>query len=626
MDTATSVSGATRVADGVGADRVSDDRVAERAEFLARHEPFRGLSRHDLERVAAALHERAVVAGEMVLVESGPPGTELYVVREGTLELTHKQALVAILTSGEVFGHPTLLTGLPPELSTRARQDSTLYVIPEEVALDVLSRPQGLRFVAASLRERLLDAARTMRALPDAVTRPVTSLLRSAPLFCDPNATARQAAGLMQAEKRSALLVRTRDGLGIVTDRDLRDKVLARGLSPETPVSAIMTRPVKTVSSDALAPEAAIEMMAAGVDFLPVVDAGGAVVGVLSASNLMTLDARSPFALRCTIHGAHTLDDVVRAAADVPPLFVDLMASHLDAPAITRVLTLLHDAVTQRVLELAVEKHGEPPVAYAWLAFGSAARSELNLVSDQDNGLAFDDAEDPSVEEYFRVLAEDVNEGLRRCGFALDVHGTVASNWQWRLPLSKWCAVFSRALEGKDLDRLARASVAFDFRQIAGDLPVARALTDIICEAPHHGPFMSGLAALGTRNPSALTLLQRLPSLIDIKKEALQPLQNLTRYHAFARGITAHTTLERLVAIREAGGLRADAEQLLREAFLSMLHLQLRHHAHALRAGQQPDNIIDTTTLRPLTRVALHEALRERAAAPKRFVRAAAAR
>ena len=621
MNTAMLASGASRVDDGA-----LDDRVAERAEFLAGHEPFKGLSRPDLERVAAALHERAVAAGEMVLVESGPPGTELYVVREGTFELTHKQALVAILTSGEVFGHPTLLTGLPPELSTRARQDSTLYVIPNEVALDVLSRPEGLRFVAGSLRERLLDAARTMRALPDVVNRPVTSLLRSAPLFCDPTATAREAAGLMQTEKRAALLVRTRDGLGIVTDRDLRDKVLANGLSSETPVSAIMTRPVKTVPSDALAPEAAIEMMAAGVEFLPVVDAAGGVVGILSASNLMTLDARSPFALRRTIYAAHTLDEVVRAAGDVPQLFVDLMASHLDAAALTRVLTLLHDAVTQRLLELAVEKCGEPPVAYAWLAFGSAARSELNLVSDQDNGLAYDDTADPSVEDYFRLLAEDVNEGLCRCGYTLDVHATVASNWQWRLPLSKWCAVFSRALEGRDVNRLARASVAFDFRQIAGDLPVARTLTDIIREAPQHGPFMSGLAALGTRSPSALTLLQRLPAHIDIKKEALRPLQNLTRYHAFARGITAHTTLERLVAIREAGGLTADSEQLLREAFLSMLHLQLRHHAHALRAGQQPDNIIDTTTLRPLTRVALHEALRERAAAPKRFMRAAAVR
>ena len=597
------------------------DQVGERAGFLASREPFKGLSPEELVGVATSIVERSVPAGEMVLVESGVPGTELYVVKDGTLELSYKGAVVAVLSSGQVFGHPTLLTGLSPEFSTQAKQDSTLYCIPRAVALAVLSRPQGVRFVAGSLRERLLDAARTMRSLPDIVTRPVTSLIRSSPLFCEPGTSARDAARLMAAEKRSALLVRTPDGLGIVTDLDLRDKVVAGGLSSDVPVSAVMTTPVKAVRADLLAGEATVEMMAAGVNHLPVMDADGNVLGILSASNLMTLDARSPFALRRTIQNARSRDDVVKAAADVPQLFVDLMASHLDAPAMTRVLTLLHDAITERVLELAIDQRGRPPVAYAWLAFGSAARSELNLVSDQDNGLAYDDTDDPSVDDYFRLLAEDVNEGLQRCGLALDMHGTVASNWQWRLPLSKWRAVFLRSLEGKDLDRLARASVGFDFRQIAGDLVVAPALTEIIREAPKHLLFMSGLADLGTKNPSPLTLFQRLPAIIDIKKEALLPIQNLTRYHAFARGITAHTTLERLVAIREAGGLSEKSELLLREAFMSMLHLQLRHHAHAIRAGRAPDNIIDTSTLRPLTRVALHEALREVDAAPKRFAR-----
>ena len=602
------------------------ERVQARASFLAGREPFVGLSREDLARVAASVVERVVPSGEVVLVESGLPGTELYVIREGAFELAYKQAVVAVLSSGEVFGHPTLLTGLAPEFSTRARQESLLYCIPGDVALDVLTRPGGVRFVAASLRERLLDAARTMRSLPDDVTRPVTSLVRSAPVFCDANTSVRDAARLMAAEKRSALLVRTAEGLGIVTDLDLRDKVVGDGLSREAPVSAVMTTPVKTVSAGVLAPEAAIEMMAAGVNHLPVVDADGSVVGILSASSLMTLDARSPFALRRTIHDARTMDDVVKAAADVPQLFVDLMASHVDGPSVTRILTLLHDAMTQRCLELAIEQRGEPPVPYAWLAFGSAARSELNLVSDQDNGLAYADTDDPSADDVFRLLAEDVNEGLRRCGFALDPHGTVARNWQWRLPLSKWRAVFLRSLEGKDLNRLARASVSFDFRQIAGDLAVARALTDVIREAPRHRSFMSGLAGLGEKNPSALTLFQRLPAIIDIKKEALQPIQNLARYHAVARGITAHTTLERLVAIHEAGGLTAESEQLLREAFMSMLYLQLRHHANAIRAGRRPDNIIDTATLRPLTRVALHEALREVDAAPKRFLRPPAVR
>jgi len=96
-------------------------RVTERVEFLARHAPFRRLSQDELERVATSLVERVVPAGEMVLVESGVPGTELYVVREGAFELTHKQAVVTILTSGEVFGHPTLLTGFRSSASKPGR-------------------------------------------------------------------------------------------------------------------------------------------------------------------------------------------------------------------------------------------------------------------------------------------------------------------------------------------------------------------------------------------------------------------------------------------------------------------------------------------------------------------------
>jgi CBS domain-containing protein len=606
------------------ADHVGADRLKAKARFLARHEPFKGLKPQELERIAASIVERTAAAGEAVLVESGPPGTELYVVLSGTLELVHKEVVVAIITRVEVFGHPTILTGLAHEFTTRARQDSTLYCIPEDVALNVLSRPEGVAFVARTGRERLIQAARMMRALPEVNTQPVTSLVRSAPVFCDAATTIREAAKLMAGDALSALLVRMPDGLGMVTDVDLRNKVVAGGISRDAPVGAIVTMPVKTVKADLLAPEASIEMIAAGVNHLPVIDAGGKVVGILSASNLMTLDARSPFALRRRIQSAHTEDDLAVAAADIPKLFVDLLDAHVEAPALTRILTVLSDAGPGRLLELAIARRGQPPGAYAWLVFGSAARNELTLASDQDNGLAYADSDDPAVDEYFRLIAEDVNEGLRRCGFDLDPHGVLARNRQWRMSLSAWCDVFSECLEGRDLERLARASVAFDFRQVAGDLSVAAPLNEIMRQAPQHRRFMAGLAQLGTGIPSPLGgFRQRLVGRIDIKKDALVPIQNLARYYAFARGISAHTTLERLVAVDEVKGQDTESERSLREAFISISHLQLRHHANAVRAGRRPDNLIDTAILRPLTRVTFQEALRVVAAAQKRFPRLA---
>jgi CBS domain-containing protein len=602
-------------------DQTDVEQLEERARFLSRLEPFKGLERDELERVAASIEVRHVAGGENVMIESGVPGTQLYVVRDGTLALLHKEVMVATVTSGEVFGHPTLLTGLSPEFTCRARHDSTLYCIPRAMAIEILSRPEGVKWVAGNLRERLIQAARTMQAFPDVRTQPVTSVVRSAPLFCDPETSIHDAAEMMIAERRSAMLVKTRDGLGIVTDVDLRNKVVVGGVSRNAPVSTIMTTPVHTVGAEVLAQEASIAMMTAGVNHMPVLDADGTVVGILSASSLMTLDTRSPFALRRSLQQARNEDELVQATDDVPKLFVDLLDANLNAAALTRVLTVLSDAMTARLLELAFERHGEPPVAYAWLAFGSCARSELTLASDQDNGFAYDDTDDPGVAQFFRTVAKDVNQGLQRCGFALDPHGVLAMTEQWCLSLTQWKEVFSYCLEGRDLDRLARATVAFDYRQVTGELYVDKALTDIMREAPAHPRFMRGLHQLGFRIPSPLGFRGRLAGYIDIKRSGLVPLQNLARYWAFSRGITAGTTLERLVAVAEADGRdpMSEADRSLRETYASMTHLQLRHHANAIRSGRPLDNVIDTATLRPLDHANLQEALRLVAAEQKRF-------
>jgi CBS domain-containing protein len=597
-------------------------RIADRTRFLSRIPPFKGLPQDMLRRLAGDIHERAVAAGEAILVEGGPPGKELYVVRLGTLELMHKDAYVAVASAGDVVGHPTLITGLAPEFTVRAREDSLLYCLPRDAAIELLSHPAGIQWMAADSRERLVQAAGTMRAMPDVRTLPVTSVTRSKPLFCDGETTAQEAAKIMIAEKRSAILVRGPGGkgiIGIVTDVDLRNKVVVDGVSRHAPVTEIMSSPVHTISAEVLAPEASIAMMAAGVNHLPVLDDDGTVVGVLSASSLMTLESRSPFALRREIMAARTEEEVVQAAADIPKLFVDLMTAHIDAPSVTRVLTVLHDTLTARFLELAIARLGEPPVPYAWLAFGSAARSELTLASDQDNGLAFDDTDDPAVADYFGVLAHSVNAGLERCGLPLDPHGVLARRREWRMTLSQWKAVFEDCLDSKDLDRLARASVAFDYRQIAGELYVDKVLSDVLRQVPAHKGLLSGLVKLGTRVRPPLTFRGKLEGEIDIKKNGLVPIQNLARYYAFASGITAASTLDRLIAVRDVVGESVESERVLREAFTGMQHLQLRHHANRMRNGRPVDNVIETWTLPPLTRASLQEALREVVNAQKRF-------
>jgi CBS domain-containing protein len=591
--------------------QADSDHTREITRFLSHHPPFEGMDRAALERVAAGVVEHRAVAGEAVLAEDGAAGTHLYVVRDGTMELDHKGHVVDVVTKGQVFGHPTLVTGLAPEFTVRAREDTLLYLIPRDVALPILSSPEGVTLVAQTLRDRLIRAANTMPAMPQVgSSAPVTSLVRRAPVFCGPSTTIRETAQLMSDEVVTAVLVTTSKGLGIVTDADLRRKVLATGLSPDAPVSSIMTLPVKTIGADVLAPEATIEMMQAGVNHLPVVDGQQRVVGVVSAGSLMSVDALSPFALRWSIAAARDEDELAKTAAELPKLFVSLVDGRLDGPDVTRVITLLSDAMTTRLLDLAFQRHGRPPVAYAWLALGSSARNELTLASDQDNALAYDDADDPEVDAYFTRVAEIVNAGLARCGFSLDESGVLASDPHWRMSQSAWLDVFNRCLQVWDWKHILRASIAFDFREVAGDLTITAPLSELLSRAPRHGGFLSALAHMASQIPSPLGFRQRLTGPIDIKKSGLLPIENLARFYAFARGISAGTTVERLTSVRETGGGSRENVEALLEAFASMSSVRLDHHARLVEEGRPPHNVIDTATLSPLTRVTVQEALR----------------
>jgi CBS domain-containing protein len=597
------------------------DDVDEVAVFLAGHAPFAELEPDERRRIAASVARREVAAGEAVLVEGGPPGSSLFIVRSGTMEFRVGEVLLDTLMAGEMFGAPTLLSGSAPEITVRAREDAVLYLVQRRVALDFLARREVMAFVAATLRDRLVRTARAIRSTSDVRSVPVSSLIRRSPVFCDPGTQVREVARIMTDEIVTAVLVRTREGLGIVTDADLRNKVLADGFSADMPVASIMSMPARTIRAELLAPEASLEMMQAGINHLVVVDARGGVLGIISAGSLMAPDALSPFALRWSISAAGSEDEVVAAAGRLPGVFVALCDAHLDAPALSRVLTFVSDALTRRLLELAESRLGRPPAPYAWLALGGAARSEISLTSDQDNALAYADTDDPAADAYFAGLGDAVNRGLERCGFALDKSGVLARDEHWRMSRSEWVRVFRDCYEVWDWAHAARACIAFDFRRVHGDLDVVTPLTEVVLEAPEHPALLNRLARTVIDLHSPLGFRQRLPETLDIKKGALLPIENIARYYALAHRIGVSATLDRLCAAGEIGALGAEATSALQLSFRAMTQVRLRHHADAIRAGRRPDDDVVTASLDPLTRVDVVEALRLVAAAQKRVPR-----
>jgi CBS domain-containing protein len=594
------------------------------AAFLARHPPFAGLEPGELAAAARAARARTYAAGESALVEDGAPADALYVIQTGAMELVHAAQAVDVLEPGQCFGHPSLLSGLGPTFTVRAREETSCLLLPRDVALAVFAHPSGVRYIASSLRQRLVRTGHTAHALPELGMTRLGALISRPPVTVDPDASIRDAAAAMTAAHVTAALVHTRDGPGVVTDRDLRERVLAAGRSPVEPV-ALAVRPALCAPADRTASEALVDLLDAEARELCVEAPDGTIVGLLSVEDIAGGE-HSPFALRREIARAADEQALVETMlSGLPRLLGSLLSAGLAPADVCRALAVQSDTATLRLVELALRRRGPAPVPWAWLGLGSVARRELTLASDQDNALAYDDDGErgAAVDPFFAALAADVNAGLARCGLGEDAAEVLARNPRWRMPASQWRAVFAECLVHPDRSHLVRAAVSFDFRHVAGGLDVVAPLAAVVRDARRHPDFIARLARTATDWKVPLGRRGRVTTdrdgRIDLKLGGALPIANLARLHAFAAGITISGTVDRLIATQETGGLDAETATALREAFETVTRVRLERHAECLAAGRPADNRVDPEALPPLRRAALREALRAVADAQRRL-------
>jgi CBS domain-containing protein len=587
--------------------------------FLTGHPPFDGVDAELLRALSAQATEHVFQVGEDVLVEDGLPTAGLWVIVTGSMGLVHDGELIGVLEPGECFGHPSLLTGMAPAFTVRAREPSTCVLFAAAAGRRLLGTEAGAAYVAQSMRRRLTDADQAVHGLHDVGTTPVGAIMSPA-TFCEPEVPVRAAVDRLGKDGVTALLVRLDDQrLAIVTDADVRDKVGSDRVHADAPVRAIARAPVPTVPARQLAIEATVDMLAAGVEHMAVVD-GDRVCGILSAADLLGLEAHGPTGLRHTLLGAPDEDALVSTASQLPKLFLALSRAGVPSRDLGRVLSLQHDAVVARLLDFSIWKHGPAPLSWAWLDLGSAARREFTLASDQDNALAYGDpapGEEAATDPYFERLGSDVNNGLARCGIGVDNNGVLASKRLWRMSKTAWVRTFEECFREPDESHLLRATVAFDFRPAAGGLEVASELTARVRAAREHPQFMRLMARSATGFQVALNFRGQLVTgrdgdhagRIDIKRHAIIPVVNLVRFHALVTGVTISPTLDRIEAVTSAGGLARGEGDALREAFEVITRVRFAHHADLIAAGAPADNLIDPGALTPIARTDLREAL-----------------
>jgi CBS domain-containing protein len=598
------------------------------AGFLAAHPPFDAVDAGELARVAAMTETENFPAGKTIFSQGTGPVGHLRIVRAGSVEIIHDGQVLDLLGRGELFGHASMLSGLPTGFEARAGEDTLCYRIPADVIGPLLARPDFLRFIARSIvGGRTAGGERVPPA--DPVQRPVETLIRTPPLVCSPGEPIREAAKRMTADRASAILVRSGGSLGIVTDYDLRSRVVAAGVSPDTPVSAIMSAPAHTVGAGSLVGDVLLDMLERGVHHVPVLSAAGEILGVVDGGDLIAAEARGPFLLRRAIDLATSAADLAAVSAGLDPMIIALHDARVAAEHVAAIRCVVMDALTRRLIELAVAEAAEPPAPFTWFALGSLARRETVPSSDVDSALAWQDSGDArAAGDYMARVARAVDEGLRACGLQPDEHGASASNPLFARPLSSWHAAARELSEDPTREKaLILVSVISDSRPLWGCGPGAGgagqagegvSVADTLWQARGRPDLQRLLArfALQFRPPTGFLRdfvvehSGERRGQLDIKHGGLIPIVDLARWAGMAAGVASCSTVGRLRAAEAAGTLDGPDARTLIEAFGFIFALRLDHQVEQLRRGEPPDDFIDPKTLNPLARSYLREAFR----------------
>jgi CBS domain-containing protein len=609
--------------------------IREIRDHLSRHPPFDGLADDLLDEVAAAVEITYFKAGT-VIYERDRPVQALSYIRSGAVEVHfHNGQLYNRLGEGDIFGQFALLRDRQVRFPVKAIEDTLVYLIPKPVFDRLCAADDDFADFVELSGSRLQSTVEQSQRNNDMIATPVRRLISRLPVMIHEDATVQDAARLMtENDVSSVLLLRPgkeedsdrvfadaegRQWLltGMVTDKDLRQRIVAAGASAQTPLSSISHGNLITIQSNESVNEAMLTMLRNNIQRLPILHRRRP-VGVVQLSDIVRYETNNSVYLVNNIFNRTSVKSLARLTPEVRASFVRLVDEGATSRMIGGAMASVGRSLMRRLVELAEADLGAPPVPYCFMVHGSLARNDQSIITDQDNAMVLHDSFDPKRhDEYFRKLAKRVSDGLDACGYPYCKGGVMATNAPWRQPLARWKQYFRDWIAKPDPQRLLHSSIFFDLDAVYGEARFVEELQDLIAARAKASPrFLAALArnALGRTPPlgffRTFVLEQdgRHNNTIDIKRRGIAPLNDVIRVHALGVGSRAENGFERLDEISRAGALPAGQTDKLSYALEFLSIVRMRYQAQDIKNDREPRNAIQPEHVSGIERHNLKEA------------------
>lgn len=605
-------------------------------EFLKKYPPFSFLAADMLQQVAKEVELMYYSQGEYLFLQGEPAKKYFFIVKEGFINLTEKRDglthIMEYCDEGDVFGVLALLGKRPYVLSALAAEDTLLYAVPVGIFENILENNNQVSLYFATgfasgkvvVRSDLAQSQKAGRFFnQQSKENKVTvfsdpSPFRYSPevLTCMEGETVGNAARKMSERGVGSIVVVNEQlfPLGIITDKDLRNRILAPGKSRDLPVQEIMSQPVITIDKKCDFSSAYLVMIKYRIHHLIITEDGSRqsrVIGIASDHDILLSQGYSPAVILHTMMKSVEVSELARLRDQAESLLESYLENEMSINFLSRIISEINDVLIQRAIFIAKHRHDAnygavSEVKFCFLALGSEGRGEQLLRTDIDNAIVYEDSESldgDSVREYLLTIGNEVVEILIECGFQACPAGVMANNPEWCQPLSVWKSYFERWVMNPDPASLLKATIFFDYRPVYGQEELATAITrHIYTLVGERKIFLNFLAKDAVMNPAPLGFFRNFlveksgqhADKFDIKLRAMMPLVDAARLLVLSHQVVGvNNTFKRFEQLAELEPQHRDIYTEAGKAYEIFLRIRVTQGFKSGDSGRyiQPDEL-----------------------------------
>lgn len=592
--------------------------------FLREHEPFNLLTPEVLRSVVYNLQVQYYQKDEVIFQEGSAPLSSLYIVRKGVVLLKRGSEVLDYLQEGDSFGFVSLLTGGRPSSTAIAYEDALLFLLPDKVFKKLCKDFEAfnqyfLRKLTGRFEKRKEESSSLLERLARVQVKDLNP--RDVPIV-EENDNIDQIINLMAKADHRAVLVKFKDGYGIITERDIIKRVLGEGKDPkETKAVEVATFPIIGVDERDYLIDV-LTLMSKHAIRRVVVFSNQQPSGILEDRDIILYESKNFVFLFKEIERAKDEESLAFLYRQTTKAVVELVLEGADPERVGKYVSELNDRFMRRAVFLTISRLGEEPlVPFCILVLGSEGRQEQSLKTDQDNALIYRDLPiiDFDAKEYFKRFSEEYIKVLLNVGFPPCPGNVMLSNPEWRGSEKEWEKRVSSWIDTPVPENVLNSAIFFDFRSVFGDKTLADGLEEYVHKKIRgKSLFMGYFVSEGLKFKPPLTFFKGFvverggehKGKLDLKKGGIFPITHGVRCLSLFNGILERNTYDRMRVLMERGILEKNFGRDLLEAYRFLNMLRFREQADKVIKGKEPDNYIDPEKLSKQERGLLKDAFR----------------